>query len=112
MGAGGFEPARPFVRTVGAQQLFSSQCTWIVQSFRDGGGAERRQGRFHDWVGVNSVPCAVAEPDGEIQSFACKVHAIVGGHDPKVDMRVGRSEERRGGKECFSTCRSRGTASS
>lgn len=41
---------------------------------------------------MGAVPCAIAEPDGEVQPFACQIGAIVVGKNAQVNVRVQAGE--------------------
>ena len=86
--ARGGEPARPFVRAIGAQQRLAGEVGGRAQPARDRGRAHGRQRRRDQRQGLRAVPGAVAEADRPVQALGGEVHAVVVGHQPQVDGRM------------------------
>src|SRR5262249_42772620 len=90
--AGGGEPARPLVSLVGAQQGFFGEVRGRRDSLRNSRRADRRHWRRNEGNGLGVSPGAIAITDGEVETLAGKIDAIVVGLNAQVHERMGLAE--------------------
>ncbi len=86
--AGGGEPARPFVDTVGSQQVLRGEIFRPVDASRNDRRAHRRQRRRHQQRRIGAAPGAVAIADGEVEALAGEIDEVVVGLDAQIDKGV------------------------
>ena len=86
LGPGGFEPGRPFLVAIGAQQGLPGEIGGRVEPGRSRCVAKHRQRRLEQQYRFGPVPGAVAEADREIEPLLGDVDPIVVGGQPQVDL--------------------------